>query len=294
MVRPARAVGAMTILHRSPWTDPSGLEPPAGGAALWWLGQAGFLIEMAGRRLVIDAYLSDTLAAKYRGTAFPHIRMMPPPVAPDALTGVDWLLCTHGHTDHMDPGTIGPLLAANPQARVLAPRAERQRALDRGVPAGRLHLIDVGERFDLGGLAVIATPAAHETLEHDPDGAMRCLGYALQAGHVTVWHSGDTVPFDGLAETVAPLAVDLALLPVNGRDPVRAARGVPGNLTLEEAVALAERIGAGAMIGHHIDLFAFNTLARDEGATRLPALSPSLDAVLVETGTVYRVTRPLR
>lgn len=284
----------MTILQRRPWTDPSHLGAPAGGAALWWLGQAGFLIEMAGRRLVIDAYLSDTLAAKYRGTAFPHTRMMPPPVAPDRLTGVDWLLCTHGHTDHMDPGTIGPLLAANPQARVLAPRAERYRAVSRGVPADRLHLIDAGERVDLGGLAVIATPAAHETIEHDRDGAMRCLGYILRGADVTVWHSGDTIPFVGLAETVGPLAVDLALLPVNGRDPLRAGRGVPGNLTVQEAVTLAERIGARAMIGHHVDMFAFNTVPRDETVARLLALSPPLDTVLVETGTVYRVAKPLR
>lgn len=84
MVRPARAAGAMTILHRSPWTDPSGLDPPAGGTALWWLGQAGFLIEMAGHRLVIDAYLSDTLAAKYRGTATgPGPRRAGRPAAPD-------------------------------------------------------------------------------------------------------------------------------------------------------------------------------------------------------------------
>jgi hypothetical protein len=42
------------------------------GITLYWLGQAGFVIQAGGRRLVIDPYLSDTLAEKYEGTATPH------------------------------------------------------------------------------------------------------------------------------------------------------------------------------------------------------------------------------
>lgn len=49
------------------------------------------------------------------------------------------------------------------------------------------------------------------------------------------------------------------LLPVNGRSAELKSRGVPGNLTLDEAVALAARVGCGAMVAHHHGLFAFNT-----------------------------------
>ena len=44
--------------------------PPQPGIS--WLGQAGFLIRWREFRLVIDPYLSDSLATKYRGTRFPH------------------------------------------------------------------------------------------------------------------------------------------------------------------------------------------------------------------------------
>jgi len=80
----------MNVLQAAPLADPAALTADR-GAAVWWLGQAGFLIAQGGLRIVIDAYLSDSLAEKYRGKAFPHNRMMPPPVAPDALTGIDWL-----------------------------------------------------------------------------------------------------------------------------------------------------------------------------------------------------------
>lgn len=277
----------MSIIEAEPLTSVGSL--PAGeGAALAWLGQAGFLIRQGGLTIVIDAYLSDSLADKYRGTLFPHQRMMPAPVEAGALTGVDWLLCTHGHTDHMDPGTIPALLVANPNAKVLAPRAEKTRALDRGVPEDRLVLIDAGESVDLGGVIATATPAAHEDLRRAADGYL-FLGYVLTGGGITLWHSGDTVPFPGLAEWLMPFRVDLALLPVNGRDAVRAANGVPGNLTLEEAVALADEIGARALIGHHFGLFDFNTLDPDEGLRKLTAMTPGAEVRLADVSTAFRV-----
>lgn len=275
------------MLQARPLTDPNLLRSPE-GAAVWWLGQAGFVVEQGGLRIVIDPYLSDSLAEKYRGKPFPHLRMMPPPVQPGALRDVDWLLCTHSHTDHMDPGTIPALLAANPMAQVLAPRAERAKALERGVPADRLHLIDAGESLDLGGVTVTATPSAHEELKVTPDGHLY-LGYALTGGGVTLWHSGDTIPHDGLVPAVQPLAVDMALLPVNGRDAVRAVNGVPGNLTLEEAVELTDAIGASHMLGHHFGLFDFNTLDPSEGMARLAQLTPKARVQLVLPQVAYHL-----
>lgn len=277
----------MSVLQTQPLADPIALSADR-GAAVWWLGQAGFLIAHGGLRIVVDAYLSDSLAEKYRGKPVPHTRMMPPPVAPDALTGIDWLLCTHGHTDHMDPGTIPVLLAANPQARVLAPRAELARALERGVPEDRLVLIDAGETVDLGGVHCTATPSAHEEMTRSEAGFLY-LGYVLSGGGITLWHSGDTVPWDGQAEWLAPFRVDLALLPVNGRDARRAANGVPGNLTMAEAIALTDAIGARAMIAHHLGLFDFNTLDRAEGQRLIDTLPHRAEVVLATPFTAFRI-----
>ena len=59
------------------------------------------------------------------------------------------------------------------------------------------------------------------------------------------------------------------------------ARGVPGNLTLEEAVSLGEAVGASLVVAHHYGLFAFNTLdpallaARARDRTSAPRLVPA-------------------
>ena len=236
--------------------------PPTEGLHFFWLGQAGFVIDIAGRRVVIDPYLSDSLAEKYRGTPRPHVRMMPPPIAPGAIKYVNLVCCTHAHTDHMDSGTLPALLAANPGARLLAPRATRQQALERsGCGETRLVLIDAGESHNVGnGLSISATRAAHETLETDTEGQHRFLGYCIRADGIALWHSGDCIPFDGLVEELRRLKPQIALLPVNGRRPELSLNGVPGNFTLSEAVDVARDIGAEVLVAHHYGLFDFNTI----------------------------------
>lgn len=236
-------------------------RPPAEGVRLYWLGQAGFVLEMGGWRLVVDPYLSDSLAEKYRGTVRPHMRMMPPPILPESFDRVDLVLSTHAHTDHMDPGTLPPLLKANPQARLVAPRAVLAQALDRsGVAAERLILIDAGQTIEpFPGLSITATRAAHETLETDREGHYRFLGYVFSAAGLRIWHSGDCIPFEGLIEEVAPYAPHIALLPVNGRRPELSENGVPGNFTIGEAISIAGAIGARHLVAHHYGLFDFNT-----------------------------------
>lgn len=262
----------------------------AGEVALFWLGQAGFALEAAGQRLLIDPYLSDSLAAKYAGSATPHERMMPVPVAPEAIGRVDAVLLTHRHTDHMDPDTLRPLARRFDNLRFVAPAAERAEALRRaGIEADRLLAVDAGERHDiLPGVSIRVARAAHETLERDADGRHRFLGFAIEAGGATVFHSGDTVPFPGQAEEVAALRPDLALLPVNGRSAALAAAGIAGNLAAAEAAALCRAAGIPAMLAHHYGLFAFNT-ADPDAIDAFAATASPLRMERARTGFEYRL-----
>ena len=105
-----------------------------GSITLWWLGQAGFLVQAGGRTLLVDPYLSDYLARKYAGKLHPHIRMMPSPLPPARARGIDLVLCTHRHSDHMDPGTLPPVAGLNPGCLFVVPRAVRWRAVEIGLP----------------------------------------------------------------------------------------------------------------------------------------------------------------
>ena len=257
----------------------------AGTAGLAWLGQAGFAIRYEDRFLLIDPYLSDRLAEKYRGADLPHVRLMPPPIPPHALRGVDWVLVTHRHGDHMDPGTLPVIAQHNPQCRFVVPRAELEAALAIGLPADRTVSIEAEESLRLGAdCEAIATASAHETLRIDPLGQHHFLGYILRLGALVVYHSGDCVPYPGLAERIRRERVQLALLPVNGRDEFRRTHGVPGNMTADEAWLLSEAAGAAWLVPHHFGMFDFNTIepaALERLAQRssdgLRCLVPSVD-----------------
>lgn len=234
----------------------------AGTVAVAWLGQAGFLLRTADCTLLIDPYLSDFLARKYRGREYAHERLVAAPLDVRDLDRLDLVICTHRHSDHMDPETLAAAAAAHPECRFVLPAADVDHALGLGLPAGRLLPIDAGETRSAGsGLTITAVAAAHESLEHDAAGHCRFLGYVVRTAGLALYHSGDTVAYPGLADMIARQQLDCGLLPVNGRDEYRASRGVPGNMNAAEAVALCRAAGIPLLVPHHFGMFTFNTAA---------------------------------
>ena len=229
---------------------------------LWWLGQSGFLVRWGDQYLLIDPYLSDSLTKKYTGTDKPHVRMTERVIAPERLDFLDVVTSSHNHTDHLDGETLIPLLAANPGLPVIVSRANVDFAANRmQAPAARLTPIRVdAEPVQVGPFAFQAIPAAHEALEQDENGDYKCIGLIVRAAGRTIYHSGDCIPYDGLIERLRGWEIDVALLPINGRDP---ARGVPGNFTTQEAAELGKAISAGLVIPCHYEMFEFNTVSPD-------------------------------
>lgn len=227
---------------------------------LWWLGQSGFLIQWRGHHLLIDPYLSDSLTKKYAGTDKPHVRLTERVIAPERLSFVEVVTSSHNHTDHLDAGTLIPLWEANPELRLLVSRANLAFAAERlGVAQGRLTPISADrEAVRIDPFTFHAIPSAHEALEMDENGDHRFIGFIVQAGDWTIYHSGDCVLYDGLAERLSQRQIDVALLPINGRDP---ARGVAGNFSAEEAARLAHDIQAGCVIPCHYEMFEFNSVS---------------------------------
>jgi len=233
---------------------------------LWWLGQSGFLIQWQGHHLLLDPYLSDSLTRKYADTDKPHVRITERLIAPERLDFVDVVTSSHNHTDHLDGETLIPLLQANPGLRVIVSRANLHFAAERlRVSPERLTAIQAdGEAILIDHFTFHAVPSAHEGLEQDEHGEHRYIGLIVQTGKWTIYHSGDCVLYEGLVERLKNWKIDLALLPINGRDP---GRGVAGNFSAQEAAQLGKRIGAGLVIPCHYEMFEFNTVS-PEGFVR--------------------------
>jgi L-ascorbate metabolism protein UlaG (beta-lactamase superfamily) len=229
---------------------------------LWWLGQSGFLVQWQGRHLLLDPYLSDSLTKKYANSDKPHVRMSGRVVAPERLNFIDAVTSSHSHTDHLDAETLVPLLRVNPKMELVIPEANREFVADRLRVASELPRgLDAGEFTTVGPFKIHALPAAHEQLEKDASGRHKFLGYVVEFGEWFVYHSGDTVLYDGMTDWVRRWPIDVALLPINGRLPERR---VAGNLWGREAAQLAKDIGARLVVPCHFEMFEFNTATPDE------------------------------
>jgi L-ascorbate metabolism protein UlaG (beta-lactamase superfamily) len=209
------------------------------GVHLWWLGQSGYLVQHEGGRLLLDPYLSDSLTRKYADTDTPHVRMTRRVIAPGALPPVDVVTSTHNHTDHLDAETLAPVLERG--AALVCPAANAGFAQER---LGRAPAVALGfgERVEIAGFELEAVPAAH------PEPGPGYAGYLVRVGAITLYHSGDTMVFEGQAERAR--GADVALLPING---------ALGNMDAAAAAGVAHAMGAGVAIPCHYEMFEFNT-----------------------------------
>jgi L-ascorbate metabolism protein UlaG (beta-lactamase superfamily) len=212
--------------------------------------------------VLLDPYLSDSLTKKYAGTDKPHVRMTELVIDPGRLSFADIATSTHNHTDHLDAETLCPILERNPNLKLVVPEANRAFVAERlkteqTIPIG----LNDGTSVELSGIKFSGVASAHETVDRDEHGRAKYVGYVLQFGSWSVYHSGDTVRYEGMEEKLRPFKVDVAVLPINGRAPERR---IPGNLFGREAAQLAKDIGAKLAIPCHYEMFEFNTASPEE------------------------------
>ena len=224
---------------------------------LWWLGQSGFLLQWKGKRVLIDPYLSDSLTKKYLTTDKPHTRISELVVKPELLKNISVVTSSHNHTDHLDAETLIPVLKNNPEIKFIIPEANRDFVAERvkcdydfpiGLNDKRSVTID---EFTFHGI-----PAKHNEIERDENGNCKYMGYVIEFGKYKIYHSGDTIWFDGMVETLKSFKVNVAILPINGNKPERK---VAGNLDCKEAAESGKAINAKCVIPCHYDMFTFNT-----------------------------------
>lgn len=234
-------------------------RPQPGEVAIWWLGQSGYAIRTASALFYVDLYLSEHLTVKYAATDKPHIRMTTAPLRGDDLTGVEWVFASHKHSDHLDPGTLPQLFARLPQGELVLQAAIVDYAVSLGLPRERLIPTRGDETLQVGPITVHSIPSAHPGLDYTDEQGYPFLGYVFQVDGLTLYHSGDTLAYDGLAGRLSQFDIDIAFLPINGTDARRDQLKVPPNMNMHEAVALAAQIKPRLLIPHHYDMFTFNT-----------------------------------
>jgi L-ascorbate metabolism protein UlaG (beta-lactamase superfamily) len=162
------------------------------------------------------------------------------------VKNADMILATHGHAGHLDAPSIAAMLAGSPRAKVVLPKSTADAAHAQGIEYPRMTTTDSDLRIEyfkdnLYG-RIYAVPSAHPHLDWTAPGGYPYLGYLIRFGRWTVYHAGDGVRYDTLAERLRPYNVNVALLPVGGK-----------NFSVSDAAQLAEDIGATWLVPMHYE-----------------------------------------
>lgn len=190
-----------------------------------YLGHACLLLQYPSARLLID----PGCFSRYAG-----------------VTGLDAVLITHQHPDHVEPDALGDLLAANPEAALYADPDTVALLAERGIEATETR---AGERFTVGDVTV--TPAGFQhALIHEYVPRIANAGLLLTSdGEPSVFHPGDALDADPASQ------VDVLALPLSApwaaiRDTIAFVRRIRPAVVIPIHDALLSDIGRAGYLGH--------------------------------------------
>lgn len=258
------------------------LAVPRGMMALGALGQSGFSIKAASTVAYIDLFLSDPF-----GDGGGSSRRIDIPVDPAAISNAAVILCTHEHVDHTDPASVLAVAHASSGAPVFASAQGRDILTKAGLLPERIVVPRLGEAHMIGEMTITAVPAAHYAYEVDADGHSRWMGFLIESGGVTLYHSGDTILVPEIMTVLERRHLDLALLPINGRDYFREQDDLVGNLSVREVAGLCHRLHPGVLIPMHNDMFAGNRVNPADLVAELERVTPHQPFHFLQAGEIF-------
>lgn len=254
---------------------------PPGSVGVWWLGQASLVLKLAGRTIYIDPYLGPS-----------EQRLVPPAFAPEQVTDADLVLLTHDHLDHIDPAALPGIALASPGVRFVTPRPTVERVAELIGDDARIVAALAGTPIELDRLILTPIAAKHEEFDEDPVLGFPYLGYVIQADDLTIYNAGDTIPYPGLVETLRPFAIDLAFIPINGRDFFRTSANILGNCDYREAAELAALVAVDTVVPVHYGMFAGNTVPPGHFVSYLSERAPGINAHIMGRYGSFVYQRP--
>jgi L-ascorbate metabolism protein UlaG (beta-lactamase superfamily) len=278
--------------HARPLAGTHAKPPEAGreSTAITFIGHSSFLIQTAGRALLIDPVFATRLIVLRRQRRA-GVRV-------EDLPAIDAVLLTHAHMDHLNRPSLRAVTREMRRRGLSAPVAIVPRGVDdlvRDLGFARVVSLEWWESTKLGDvqrllekkghliqfahdenrvewppseiLTITATPARHWGARLFKDTHRGFGGYAIEsASGPTIYHSGDSAYFGGFAEIGRRLRPEIALLPIGAYfpDSYRAVHTSP-----EEALQAFLDLKAEVMIPMHYGTFRLGREPMDEPLPRL-------------------------
>ena len=196
-----------------------------------YLGQAGFLFEKDGFKIMIDPYLSNSVEKiephNYRRVAVDESFLKIKPKV---------MIFTHNHLDHYDPETAEKIITADSDILVLAPKSVWDEVRKLG-GNNKYVLFNRHTSWTENNIKFTAVKAEHS--DTTP------IGVIIDDGEKKYYITGDTLYNEEIFEDI-PNDIYALFLPVNG---------VGNNMNMTDAAHFAKRINAEKTVPLHTGLF---------------------------------------
>lgn len=232
------------------------------GDFICWLSHASFLIQLGGKRILIDPVLNDIPFYK---------RQIPAPYSVEALLPVDYLLVSHTHYDHFDVKTLKRVSKCHPKAILpLKMGALMQKKVSK-IPVEEL---DWFACYEKDGLKITLVPAKHWGRRGLFDkNSVLWGGYILQYANKTIYFAGDTAPGEHFKAIGKRFDIDIALLPIGAYKPEFIMKH--NHLNPQEAFDAFKQLSAKKMIPMHYGTFELSDEPLDEPLQWIDKISKS-------------------
>ena len=219
-----------------------------------WLSHAGFLIQLGGKRIIIDPVFGKVPFYK-RHTPFPYTL--------NKLLPIDYLLISHSHYDHFDIPSLRQIAKHNPKAIVPQNMGKLLARRVKALEGKDLHWY---ESFEEEGLKITLVPAKHWSRRGIFDkNAVLWGGYIIEYDHTCIYFSGDTTTGEHFKEIGEKYDIDITILPIGAYAPEFIMKH--NHTNPQEAYDAYLALNAKVMIPMHYGTFKLSDEPMDEPLT---------------------------
>ncbi|MEV7111558.1 MBL fold metallo-hydrolase [Streptomyces anulatus] len=251
--------------------------PAAGSASFRWLGTSGWRIDVGGRTVLFDPYITRFRTGLFAGGLEPGTKLRSDPgLVREHVGRPEIVLVSHSHWDHI---ADVPHIAKSTGARVVGTETTFHLLVAFGVDPGQISVVKGGEVLDFDGITVQVVSSLHSRNKRHSYFAPGTLNAPPAAAPRTISDlpEGDTLAFQVTAGSDGPSAFlmgasDFSEQAVQGLSPDLAMVAVPsGNAVFRYTSRLLHALDRpGVVVPVHWDNF-------EEPLSEPPRRDPAMD-----------------
>lgn len=249
--------------------------------ATLWLGHGSVIAQIEDISVVVDPVLSDRIGMNIKGKTIGIPRHIPAPISTESLIGINFILITHAHFDHLDKPTLSKLVSSD--TTVIVPHR-----CSKLIPHGFKRVVELTPETDLTieDLMIKAIEPKHWGARSVLDRSRGVNSYLIESPEFRILFTGDTAE-TSVYQGLAP--IDLAVFGVGAYDPWDHMHATP-----EQAWKMFQEIDARYMLPVHHSTFELSDEPFEEPMNRLykaagknvsSILEPSVGEIIVIEST---------